>query len=770
MCNEWTDWDVMCNDVMYLATVEECISKYTDFNSTWIGVGYDQFITSYCTVNGVSTQDLDVWKAASTHANVTVTDDKFVAAYLGEHNLLLQKDISVWEGAGIIIYWLFVFAMAAAQKWFYVVALRLSDRRRIMRRPRRSVRWLQRNIMLPPLITNGRHLRGFNFGWFSFHLATRLETIIIVVYIILVIIFMACPYTYLDNDPFFHTRWKGIMRYASDRSGIIAMVNLPLLLLFAMRNNVLIFITGWSYARFNVFHRAIARISFILMIVHAVTKHIFAQSYGMSLTQYYYPLAYFRWGCASIGLFSLIIFWGFLRARFYMLFHLFHFCMVFCALICTLYHLNGIGYKEPVYICFAIWGAEILARLLRIAIFNTNYLLPLIQGSRKNTFAAMRVFNRDIISVKLTLPVRWKAYPGQYVYLYVDRWNPLNGHPFSVIGTAPDGGVELACKKRNGMTKRLARKLINHGCNEHTPMTMSVVIEGPYGAEVPVHRYDQAIIVAGGIGITGVLGYLEKLSTQRDIHSPLIPAKLIWAVRDVCDVDPVIHRIYELSQRPNVEIMIYCRPSSSMPRVIMSDPIVDLVFASPSEPTMGPSPSFSSQGSLEKIPEGVIVDSELKDQKHGIVCREQLIGQLSSEPSSIDNVASTHLEIQRPMRSFRRDMHELSEAGIDDDFDYKNGYIEFQSDEPVTKIDAPSFPIKMTHTEPKKPDISHLIQEGRPDLVKILRAYLTQSEGSVAVIACGPPALLDCTANAVCRWLDAAEYGRVDYFEEGYLW
>ena len=49
----------------------------------------------------------------------------------------------------------------------------------------------------------------------------------------------------------------------------MSVANLPIFFLFAGRNNVLIWVTGWPYKDFQVFHKWIARIAVGGAIVHA---------------------------------------------------------------------------------------------------------------------------------------------------------------------------------------------------------------------------------------------------------------------------------------------------------------------------------------------------------------------------------------------------------------------------------------------------------------------------------------------------------------------
>jgi hypothetical protein len=70
--------------------------------------------------------------------------------------------------------------------------------------------------------------------------------------------------------PSFSSRRVQVWRYFSDRTGIIAYYNLPLVFLMGTRNNLFIWLTGWSFSTFNVFHRWVARVFVLQGFLHSV--------------------------------------------------------------------------------------------------------------------------------------------------------------------------------------------------------------------------------------------------------------------------------------------------------------------------------------------------------------------------------------------------------------------------------------------------------------------------------------------------------------------
>ena len=61
-----------------------------------------------------------------------------------------------------------------------------------------------------------------------------------------------------------------IWEVVTDRAGILAVANMPILWVFAGRNDVLLWLTGWNFATFNSFHRWISRVVTVQVIVHSI--------------------------------------------------------------------------------------------------------------------------------------------------------------------------------------------------------------------------------------------------------------------------------------------------------------------------------------------------------------------------------------------------------------------------------------------------------------------------------------------------------------------
>ena len=72
-------------------------------------------------------------------------------------------------------------------------------------------------------------------------------------------------------------------RYVADRTGVISTANFILIWLFGVRNNLLLWLTGWDFATYNNFHRWIARIATVQAVIHSVAYTILIVN-GLSAT------------------------------------------------------------------------------------------------------------------------------------------------------------------------------------------------------------------------------------------------------------------------------------------------------------------------------------------------------------------------------------------------------------------------------------------------------------------------------------------------------
>jgi predicted ferric reductase len=199
------------------------------------------------------------------------------------------------------------------------------------------------------------------------------------------------------------------------------------------------------------------------------------------------------------------------------------------------------------------WLQPVGAVLALLLVGGTAASIVSLTGriGRKRTVAGSIVEARgigsEIVEVKCRLNEGWPGHrPGQFAFVTFDR---LEGaHPFT-IATADrgDGTVTFEIKALGNYTRGLANRL-------HAGQ--AVKIEGPYG-RFDLTRRDrraQQVWIAGGIGVTPFMAWLESLQAQPE-KTP--SADLHYCTRN-SDDDPFVARLQQLCARlPAIRLHIH---------------------------------------------------------------------------------------------------------------------------------------------------------------------------------------------------------------------
>lgn len=814
-CNE-EHYACFCKNDTFVETVSRCIATQADHNSTIMGAAYDKFVVKFCEIHNVKIVE-DIEDAATLNTNgtrFTIDGNAYLRAYEAEENYMTQKETSMWLGLGLIFYWTLIAILAFAYNAVEYLSCRYLAYPRVMRKLNLVDRLFRQHVMWPSTITK-RHMTRFEFfrGFLTINVPLRHEFIFAFGYAALVMIFMLTPYVFMDGDVLYPSKWKQMMRYASDRAGIMATVQFPMLYLFAAKNNILIYFTRWSYMKCSVFHRTVAVVTYALFIIHAAMKHIFSKSYGGSLTKYYYPVPYFRWGCAAMGLMALMIALAPLRSRLYSIFYRLHQSLAAGTLVCSIMHLQNLPFRTPLYIACGIWGFDWILRFLRL--WGFNYLLPFITPlaeSRQSTFAIARLYDNETISLSVRFPIKWRCGPGEYVFVHFYGMNISGGHPFSVVGPTADGnGLKLLITPRRGTTQTLLRRLKNQNCSQHNPVSINVWVEGPYGLAIPVERYDIGLFFCGGIGITGMLGYIDRMS-QKD--SRITPRKvvLLWAVKSPKDITSVKSYLVQYKLRDGVEIRIFCRSmggeKQEAPTPLVGDTpnpkrsdtnleTMDKVYATISEHTTTSSTASSddhNQARHDTLPTGASISFEpaTYDPDHeALELGRPVSVPLPTRPRTSSRVrrlssALVHeaqrlrpksdlpahpLHASRPISVALKDKLTrfstlvMAEDSETDKFDYGVA----TTPEASFKDDLESLNlIRQFRTNSEV--VNDLIEPVGMDIPLLLKQYFSASSGSICVAGCGPDRMMDALRWGCGENLPLARNGIVDYFEEAMRW
>ncbi|KAK4461312.1 ferric reductase-like transmembrane component [Cladorrhinum samala] len=368
----------------------------------------------------------------------------------------------------------------------------------------------------------------------------------IFIFLLLSIVLAAADYKSGQPNAWFASRSKEVSAYVLYRTGTLGFMLLPIVFLFSSRNNVLLWLTNWSHSTYLLLHRWVARVFMLYAVVHSII--------GLQNYAHYSKTPWWIWGAvATVAAVILTVGSGlYVRASHYELFLISHILLSVFLVIGCWYHLTGWytsmgitlattwGYEVWLYFAIAVWFSDRLLRLGRV----------LRHGAprAKVTDLGQGYFRVDVRGV------RWAATPGRHVYVYFPTLSlarPWENHPFSVIptptlpvrplglparkddeekqqcaaelaqvasdrdhgGPAAAAGFTLFIKQSGGMTKHL---------RAHDGLL--TLLDGPYSNSHTgdVLRCDRVLLIAGGIGITGVLAWASR-------HWNV---KLAWSVSD----------------------------------------------------------------------------------------------------------------------------------------------------------------------------------------------------------------------------------------------
>lgn len=276
----------------------------------------------------------------------------------------------------------------------------------------RILRPVRANLSMPPLIARRAHAAP-----------SRLEALIMFAFFALSVILLA-----VSIDPFpgswiyVSFKKKGdqaqILSLIGRRFGDMALANLPIIWLFGMRNNPLILVTGWSFATFNQFHRWIARITFLELIIHAgvFTKYEFVKG---GLERYKYVFQQLQWwvtGVVAIVFLSLLVGSAAapIRARFYDTFLLMHILLAVVFFATLWYHIQAQFFLPYLWPIVAIWSLERLLRIVRLFITGAK---GMVSVSADVSAGLLRIDASSIVGKR-------RPTPGSTYYMCVPSSQP----------------------------------------------------------------------------------------------------------------------------------------------------------------------------------------------------------------------------------------------------------------------------------------------------------------------------------------------------------
>lgn len=361
---------------------------------------------------------------------------------------------------------------------------------------------LRRYVTLPALY-KGKHNAPLRlFGRIEITAPTRGQSFVVVAYVLLNVIFLAVGYSTHSWDPIQHKPRQQIFHYLGSRAGIIAFTQLPVIVLFAARNNPLITLTGWSYSTFQVYHHWVARVMVLNATIHAVVLYVLMAELDALVFRWE---DVHNWRFGNVALFASLVIaitaQPTFRARAYEWFRAIHKVAFWLFVVMLAMHCYDFGWMPWLYATIALYVSEMLIRFYRWW-YAGGIVKAQFQLTDDKTHYRVSIDHNN----------RWRHPPQSYLRIRVLTTNLFwQSHPFSLFTSPlPEEAhkLQLICKIKNGSTKTIAQFL------EKQPegrATLPVMVEGPYGHAAPLTDYDTVMLVAGGIGVTAMYSYATAL-------------------------------------------------------------------------------------------------------------------------------------------------------------------------------------------------------------------------------------------------------------------
>ncbi|WVQ86162.1 hypothetical protein IAT38_008330 [Cryptococcus sp. DSM 104549] len=441
-----------------------------------------------------------------------------------------------------------------------------------------------------PALLKKKHVNAY--AWAS--LPTRLEGLVIFIYVLVNIIFTFGGHTFFqENLSWLYDIEGQVLRFYADRTAIMSFYNLPILTMLAGRNDVILWITGWSFASMNIFHRWVARVTVVQGILHSIFWTIIEwDSYATEWKELYWSTGVFATVTMSLLLpFSVKP----IREKCYEFFLISHIVLAIVTIVLLFYHVTVYdGQYDPfLWVSVAVWALDRFIRIVRVQVLSWK------AARSNNSIMHATGGPNGLVRLTVTTSHRHIPRPGVHYYLYTPAsLAPWENHPFTIASwEVKDHCTELhfLIGTMKGATRRLRRKL-DKAQDEKAGVALRVLVEGPYGHTCPIERFDHVLLIGGGSGITAALPYLYELRQQAAEGKCIVKeVTVVWVVKNSEYAADVLSRELAGVQQLHdlhVTVNIYVTSGAGPTTPLIEEAHVQtkaLAYAPPSPPLPSPS-------------------------------------------------------------------------------------------------------------------------------------------------------------------------------------
>jgi predicted ferric reductase len=293
---------------------------------------------------------------------------------------------------------------------------------------------------------------------------------------------------------------------------IYGTVNVLLLLFPVTRSSVLNLLLGISFERAVFYHKWLARVAILQLGLHGAA--VYASQYDLQDTFYYasHP------GTISLllGLMLVVCSLRPFRRRLHRWFLRLHLVLFLSFVL--------VGFVHNSLVCIV---------LVSLVLYAWDWVLRLLMWRRPTRVLDITPLPGGVTRLRFQMPAgAFRYHGGQFCWVCIPLVSPWEWHPFSLSSSPHHEVLMLHIKTLGQWTERL-EELAKRTDVEWKDVKMYV--EGPYGSiSLPLDRYTNVLMVAGGIGITPLGSIYNDLLRVHYLGTRTLQRmRLIWSVRDL---------------------------------------------------------------------------------------------------------------------------------------------------------------------------------------------------------------------------------------------
>ena len=318
-------------------------------------------------------------------------------------------------------------------------------------------------------------------------------------------------------------------------------VNVLLVLFPVTRNSVWNLVLGVSFERAIWYHKWLARVAVLQLGLHGAA--VYASQYDLDDTFYYlthYGTLSFFTGVLMV-VFSLRPF----RRRLHRWFLRVHIILFLAFVVIGLLH-NSLVFMILVSLVLYVW----------------DWVLRLTMWRRPTQVLDITALPGGVTRVRFQMQAgAFKYYGGQFCFVCIPVISPWEWHPFSLSSSPHHPVLMLHIKTLGQWTQRLEDLATRPNVDVRS---VALYVEGPYGSlSLPLERYTQVLMVAGGIGITPLGSLYNALLHEHYLGvCELQHMRLVWSVRDPTLIDSLYGDMRSIDQAEHSQIGVHQRVAS----------------------------------------------------------------------------------------------------------------------------------------------------------------------------------------------------------------